>query len=131
MIEILVTFILVSLIILLFFKNVKLYFSNSELTKNVLQSHIDTFILKEKMDEQLTSKDKDDDGFIKFITESREYAFKYIEDSQETIKSFIVYFEKNIEHLKNNQPKDIKYKVIIKDLEEYYKKLKSLLPKDL
>lgn len=131
MIDILVTFLLILVIIVLFFKNIKLYFSNSELTKDVLQSHIDAFILKEKFDEQSAPKNKDDDGFIKFITESREYAFKYIEDSQETIKNFIIYFEKNIEHLKNNQPKDIKYKIIVKDLEEYCKKLKNLLPKDL
>ena len=130
MIDVIITFLLISLIILLLFKNIKLYFENSELTKKVLQSQIDSFIIKEKMDEELSLKDKQDDGFIKFITESREYAFKYIENSQEAIKNFIIYFEKNIDHLKNNQPKDLKYRMVIKDLEDHYKKLKSLLPKD-
>lgn len=38
--------------------------------------------------ENETNKLEKDDGFLKFISESRDWAFKYIEDVQQAIKEY-------------------------------------------
>jgi len=131
-VETVITFILVSSILILLFKNIRLRFRNNDLIASLLQSQIDKVILKDHIDKDRTTneeKDSSNDGFLKFISDSREHAFKYIEESQKTIESFVKFLDNNIEYLKSNQPKDLKYKTVMKSLETYLVKLKNLLPK--
>lgn len=133
-VDVLVTFVFISLIIILFYKNLKLTYEKTELMESIIKAHMEKSILSDYIDEKITNldtkNDKDNEGFLKFISESREHAFKYIEESQVTIKDFIRFLDNNVEYLKSNQPKDLKYKTIIKSLENYAGKLKNLLPKD-
>lgn len=130
LIEIFITFSFISLILLLTFKNIRIHFRNNDLVSTIVQLHFDKMILDDRIKELNKNKKDDAEGFIKFISESRDQAYKYIEDSQKLIKDYCAYFEKNIELLKSNDIKDIKYKIVIKELEKYFIKLRTLLPKE-
>lgn len=76
--------------------------------------------------------DADKEGFIKFISDSREWAFDYIEDVQnaldkfsKTIEKDIAYFDKygDVAAMKPN------YDALVK-ISSAYKELKELLPKE-
>lgn len=128
--EIAITFVLILIIIILFFKNIQLHMKNTEMLTTILQLNLDKIILKDRIDYDTGDKDNDSEGFIKFISESREQAYSYIEESQQAIKSFLSFIDDSIDHLKSNSPKDLKYRIIIKSLEKHKEKLKNLLPKD-
>jgi predicted RNA-binding protein with PUA domain len=63
------------------------------------QAYLDKILLAEKLDRELSTKDstkiEQTEGFVKFLSESRDWAFKYIEDVQKAILELGVY-EKNI-----------------------------------
>ena len=63
------------------------------------QAYLDKILLAEKLDQELSTKDstkiEQTEGFVKFLSESRDWAFKYIEDVQNAIVELSVY-EKNI-----------------------------------
>lgn len=129
-VEIIVTFLFTASILFLVFKNMRLHFQNKDLISTIIQLHLDKTALSDRIKQIGKEQKSDTDGFIKFISQSRDEAYKYIEDSQKTISDASLYFEKNIDMLKSNEQKDIKYKIVIKELEKHFKKLKNLLPKE-
>lgn len=77
-------------------------------------------------------QDMHKESFIKFISDSRDSAYKYIEDVQKCLNSFIVNVEPEIDYFK-------KYGDIIamepnynslKKITEAYDELKKILPED-
>ena len=91
-----VDFIIFSLIILvvvtLLISVVRLRLKNVRLASELLQSSLDQNILLTKLAEELKRKEEisleKTDGFLKFISESRELAFEYIETMQEALVRF-------------------------------------------
>jgi threonyl-tRNA synthetase len=91
-----VDFIIFSLIILvvvtLLISVVRLRLKNVRLASELLQSSLDQNILLTKLAEELKRKEEvsleKTDGFLKFISESRELAFEYIETMQEALVKF-------------------------------------------
>jgi threonyl-tRNA synthetase len=91
-----VDFIIFSLIILvvvtLLISVVRLRLKNVRLASELLQSSLDQDILLTKLAEELKRKEEvsleKTDGFLKFISESRELAFEYIETMQEALVKF-------------------------------------------
>lgn len=86
-----------SVFIVLFFAalshNYILARKKKKLLSIIVQLEIDKGILSEKLSEALVIKESQSDveqteGFLKFISESRDWAFKYIEDVQAAIKQF-------------------------------------------
>ncbi len=69
---------------------ISLYFKYKKVLKDFVQSEIDKYILLEQVEkanqEINTLKIQETDGFLKFISESRDWAFSYIEDVQKTIE---------------------------------------------
>lgn len=66
------------------------YFKYRKLIKVIAQLIVDNQILKGKLDESTSLNSKEfSDGFIKFLSESREAAFKYIEDVQGSIQNYL------------------------------------------
>lgn len=61
------------------------YFRYRSLLKATVQVTLDKIVLQDHLAQLQT--DAEPDGFIKFLSESREWAFTYIEDVQETIKN--------------------------------------------
>jgi hypothetical protein len=86
----LLSFIILStLVFLLLLNNIRLQLKNKKLVSKFLQKTLDDAIIIEKLTEQSTSQDVEKtDGFLKFISESRDWAFKYIEEVQEALAKF-------------------------------------------
>lgn len=86
--------------------------------------------------ESISAKDIDIDreNFIKFLSDSREWAFEYIEQVQDGLNKFIQEVEPQLEYYKQYgvvvdgmiPPHDFALKKISKELEE----LKKLVPQD-
>jgi len=57
----------------------------------LLQAQIDRDLFRSKLAEEVAKRDnkkiEQTEGFVKFISQSREWAFKYIEDVQEALKA--------------------------------------------
>jgi hypothetical protein len=72
--------------------NVRQRFRLSKLNKEINQSVADYIALSKKLEEAVKNTDEkrieQTDGFLKFISESRDWAFQYIERVQIAIKNF-------------------------------------------
>ena len=71
------------------------YFRYRSLLKATVQVTLDKLVLQDHISQLQT--DAEPDGFIKFLSDSREWAFTYIEDVQSTIKNLKVAMESNNE----------------------------------
>lgn len=80
-----------------------------------------------------TKKIEESEGFLKFISESRDWAFRYIEDTQSAIKSFDESISEGLEYLykQRNTSSGALSAAFISTLYEEYQKLKEILPKDM
>lgn len=107
--------------------------ANNVLSKTI----IDKFILQEYIDTIQSSKDiKTDEeihqeSFLNFVSESRDWAFEYIENVQAALNKFVAETDPSIEYFEkygdvvagpNNE--------ILKKISISYKELKNILPKD-
>ena len=100
----------------------------SEIEKSIFSTKLSEITLQSE-----TKKIEESEGFLKFISESRDWAFKYIEDVQDTIGGFDLSVSESIEYLYNNRnnfPDDRSSAAIVVVYEEY-KKLKNILPEDM
>jgi hypothetical protein len=72
--------------------NLRVRLKASRLNSEVNQSVADYIALSEKMEEALKNNDEQKieqtEGFLKFVSESRDWAFQYIERVQIAIKNF-------------------------------------------
>lgn len=121
-------YILVSLVMtILLVVSFSLSVKNRKLSKLLFKSNVDNAALREKLAE-LTARGEhkkleQTEGFVKFISESRDWAFNYIEDAQKAIAELKEYFEMvgfaedeaqraeltdRINHLTSLLPKDAK-----------------------
>jgi hypothetical protein len=94
----------------------------------VMQEYIDIMKSKEMVSDELVDKE----NFIKFLSDSRDWSFKYIEDVQFGIKEFIdavepdfSYFDKYGE-VGSAYPH---YEAMVR-INKAYKQLKTLMPKE-
>lgn len=87
---------LISLIVLLVIILITSYTSivfgmkNKKLAADVVQLSLDKVALLAKLEKELEAKEsktlEQSDGFVKFLSESRDWAFEYIEKVQESIQ---------------------------------------------
>lgn len=86
------------------------------------QADIDRLLLARRLEQELNTKEstklEQTEGFVRFLSESRDWAFKYIEDVQAAIAELGAY-EKNIV-VDDNVPKAVKA----------YNNLKKFLPNE-
>jgi hypothetical protein len=133
MIDFIAFFIFIVLFFVLVIRNISLSIKVSSMTKSLLQSEIDKNILAEKLFESsaknIIKKDESSEAFLKFVSDSRDWAYSYIESVQEEINSFITLVGPDIEYLDSYKPPIISEEVTDR-LIVGYKKIKDLLPKD-
>jgi len=103
------------------------------LAKEVLDNYALVQIIDQIKSKELSEAEIHNENFIKFISDSRDSAFKYIEDVQSGLAEFIDAVDDDINHfdqygdvLSTNRPEYWS----IKKISESYKKLKKLLPED-
>ena len=101
----------------------KLYISNESLQEFVEKNNIEY-----KNDSEIHQE-----NFIKFLSDSRDWAFKYIEEVQKGLESFMLNVEPeliNFNKYKDNYKETEYYNFMIKFLKEY-DNLKKLMPTNI
>lgn len=115
--------VLVSIIVLLLIaNNVRLFLKNRKVLEALIKSFLERDALENMIKEQALAEEKPIDqteGFIKFLSESREWAFNYIENVQDEITKLGAVLEEA-----KSQTKDAALKRILAEYEE----LKKFLP---
>lgn len=117
-------------------KNVSTSIKLSAITKELLQSNIDKTVLAEKLFEasarELLKKETDSDAFLKFVSDSRDWAYQYIEDVQSSLNKFITDIEPEIEYFDEYGVVGSAYPHYhsMKKISGAYKELKKILPED-
>ena len=92
MIDFIIFLLTILVVVTLLISVVKLRLKNRKLAAELLQATLDQNILLTRLAEELKKKEEvsveKTDGFLKFISESRDLAFEYIETMQEAIVKF-------------------------------------------
>ena len=101
----------------------------------MIKAHVENFILKDKIDELLTEQNARDlektDGFLKFVSDSREWAFNYIEEVQDKLAKFNNDLDSILDYYSVYGPDTIGLHVdLAKDISKAYADLKAALPKE-
>jgi hypothetical protein len=135
-----IEFIAFILFILSFFillvNNIRFYIRITSLSKELLQAQIDKTVLAEKLFESsarnLLKKETDSDAFLKFVSDSRDWAYQYIEDVQESLNKFITDIEPEIAYFDEYGVASSAYPHYhsMKKISGAYKELKKVLPED-
>lgn len=110
--------------------NIKSRITMTQLNKDIAQSLLDLMALKQKLEQTKPDKAVEEtEGFLKFVSQSRDWAFQYIERVQIAIKEFQDAFHPiAIEYYKNkNRPINQEE---FGRLFEAYKKLVEELPEE-
>lgn len=100
-----------------------------------LQSNVTSLLYAQlSLQSQLSSEDADihKENFIKFLSESRDWAFEYIESVQSGLKDFIDAVEKDIKYFDKYGEVGSSYPHYdsMTRISSAYKELKTLLPED-
>lgn len=110
---------------------VRLKLTNLKLEKDVKQGLLDYFIMAEQLEKALQNTDakkiEETEGFLKFVSDSRDWAFQYIERVQIGIKNFQDVFHPIAIKYYENKEEPINQEEFGK-LFEAYKKLVEELP---
>jgi hypothetical protein len=116
----------------LFIKIIKLKKSLSKLLveKTLLQEYIES--TKSIIDEKHFEDSVHKENFIKFLSDSRDWAYKYIEDVQRGLSSFVSNVDADISYFDEYGVVGSSYPHYehMKKFSDAYKELKTLLPED-
>jgi len=127
---------LVTLIITLVYRVFRQKVLFKGLTDLYLQSLADKALLEKKIESLYQDienlKLQGSDGFLKFLSDSRDWAFQYIEEVQNALEEFDKRIEPDLEWSKSFGMVlgDTAHTDVIKRISEAYDKLKLVLPKN-
>ena len=89
------------------FDSVRLRLRIKAMNDQIVQSAVDQMALKKSLERLIASENNKSvektEGFLKFVSESREWAFKYIEDVQLGIATFVDELKPVVEHYRNTK----------------------------
>ena len=90
--ELVVFIVFITAFFALVYDDLRLRLKAKGLAKDVVQGFLDQVALSNKLEEALKNNDEQKieqtEGFLKFVSESRDWAFQYIEGVQIAIKNF-------------------------------------------
>jgi hypothetical protein len=136
MINTIVSLIFLILFLFSFFSSSHFWLENKKLKVLVAQTKIDLEIASkffvEEFNEKQDNEQQAKDDFIKFLSESRDWSYTYIEDVQSTIGKFIKDIEPEIKYFDEYGVVGSAYPhyYSMKKISSAYKELKGLLPED-
>lgn len=126
MIQTISLFVLSVLSITFFF----LFYIQKKKNIQILAQTIELLMMQEENQKHTkTEKEQFNEDFLKFISDSREYAFKYIEVTQDKVNSFINDVGPIIDYLETYAPPVLAETQRI-SLVDGYKIIKTILPED-
>lgn len=106
----------------------------SSITADLLKANIDKTIIAEKLLDasarNLMNSNPSSEAFLKFVSDSRDWAYQYIEDVQACLNSFITDIEPEIAYFDEYGIASSAYPHYhsMKKISSAYKELKKLLP---
>jgi hypothetical protein len=124
-IELIALISLTALFTYLIIYNVMLRYAAKKATAQVVQAKIDKLALYGKIDElqkEAKLSTQGSDGFLKFVSQSRDWAFGYIEEAQRAIKDFQL-VATPVLYKKSGDPE-------LKEVISAYEKLLKMLPEE-
>ena len=135
MIEFASFIIFISMFVILSFDNIFIRIKQRSINMQLLQVVVERNVLAAKIldleEERLEPVENGSEGFIKFISDSRDWAFDYIENVQDGINKFIIDAGPSIEYWEDyGAVMDTPLDIGMKKISSSYKELKSLLPDD-
>jgi effector-binding domain-containing protein len=136
MLDFILFFISLFFITLLLTIVVRLNIQKRKIFAALIQSEMDKHLILQKLEQvskELSTKQlSETDGFVKFISQSRDWAFEYIEEVQKALTEFDEEIASKLEWA-NTYGKvagDTVHTETIKTISEAYDKLKLVLPKN-
>jgi len=129
MIELIFICILSSLTLLF----LSLYVLQKRANKTLIAKTLETLLLQQlSRNTNKTEKEYADEAFLKFVSDSRDWAYQYIDDAQEGINKFITDIEPEIAYFDEYGVAGSAYPHYhsMKKISGAYKELKKLLPDD-
>jgi len=133
---------IISFSLLLFFTLIFVYLvirlniQKRKLVGFYIQSEMDKHLLSQKLDElfkELSARQlSETDGFVKFISQSRDWAFEYIEEVQKALAEFDKEVSPQLEwaNTYGRLSGETVHTNTVKVISEAYDKLKSVLPEN-
>jgi hypothetical protein len=124
------------LILILLYLVVKSNIQKKKILSLYIQSEMHKHMLGQKIEElqrELSSKElSETDGFVKFISQSRDWAFEYIEEVQKALTEFDKEVTPQLEwaNTYGRLGGDTVHTNTVKVISEAYNKLKSVLPEN-
>ncbi len=110
-----------------------LYFFQVKKTRMILANTLKLLIMQgTEQKEEKTDKEKANEDFLKFVSDSRDWAYEYIEDVQIKLKIFIDEIEPEISYFDEYGLVGDAYPHYhsMKKISQAYKELTKLLPED-
>jgi|LakMenEpi03Aug12_release.lakeMendotaPanAssembly.Ray.scaffolds.fasta_scaffold214383_5 hypothetical protein len=128
--------VLLLIIVVLLINNLAIRSKNRRLSADIIQIALDKSIISKKLKEELDKKDSDSieksDGFLKFISQSRDWAFDYIEQVQAALLEFKNKIEPQILYAKTygTVAGQSPHTIIIDKISDAYDDLVKVMPED-
>jgi hypothetical protein len=110
-----------------------LYLNQRKLNRDMLANTIKLLMHQEIIHkENKTDKETSNEAFLKFVSDSRDWAYQYIDDVQESLNKFITDIEPEIAYFDEYGEVGSAYPHYhsMKKISGAYKELKKLLPED-
>lgn len=129
MIELIFICILSSLTLLF----LSLYVLQKKANKTLITKTLETLLMQQlSRSTSKTEKEYADEAFLKFVSDSRDWAYQYIDEAQEGINKFITDVEPEIAYFDEYGIASSAYPhyYSMKKISVAYKELKKLLPED-
>ena len=124
------------LIIILLINSLRLHLKTKKLVSEFAQASLDKTViilkLREELDKQNPNSIEKTDGFLKFISDSRDWAFKYIEEVQAALAVFKNEVEPRIEYARTygTTVGQSAHSDILEEISLAYDKFKKIMPED-
>jgi Flp pilus assembly protein TadG len=99
----------------------------------IIAQTVEFFILQEsQQEERKTDKEKANEDFLKFVSDSRDWAYQYIEDVQSSLTKFVTDIEPEIAYFDEYGIVGTAYPHYhsMKKISTAYKELKKMLPNE-
>ena len=110
-----------------------LYMIQIKKNRAILANTLRLLIMQESLNsESKTDKQQADEAFLKFVSDSRDWAYQYIDNAQESLNKFIIDIEPEIAYFDEYGIASSAYPHYhsMKKISAAYKELKKLLPED-
>lgn len=114
---------------------IKMKMQNEKLSEALLYAALQGRMLREELEVQMQKVQDaelaDDDGFIKFLSESRQWAFDYIEQVQKAVSAFKNSVDSNVKYYeKAGHVVDSVHKRSLEEFVQAYRELEKILPNE-